>query len=77
MSGQLRLNSNGRWEIVRPFGERVEITSGTMIEVYVYSERRWIPTRIESRCLDIPPYTAEYYSVDGIPLYSGLPARTV
>lgn len=69
MTGELRLNENGRWEIVDEFGNRIELTSGTRIDVAV--SFYWIRTRIE---LKHGQYIA---SEQGVRLYEGQPAREV
>ncbi len=66
MTGVLQFNSFGRWEIVDPLGNRAQITSGDVIEVW--TEDSWTRTRIESG-------PEGYYSVMGFRLYNGLPAR--
>jgi len=79
MQGTLRLNENGRWEIVDQSVDRVgrlicEITSGDVIEVEVAGH--WICTRIESSSRSYPPYSAFYYAVvQGVSLYPGQKAR--
>lgn len=74
MEGKLRKNEIGRWEVVDESGNRLELTSGDVVEVKVADH--WIRTRIESMSSDKPPFTAEYYAVvPGVKLYSGQPAR--
>ena len=76
LTGRLHKNENGRWEIIdespRKLG-RIELTSGDVVELLNGTE--WVTTRIESRNSPAPPFTAEYYAVDGSVLYSGKAAR--
>lgn len=69
MQGKLDKSDGGRWAIVNEVGDREEITSGDVIEVYVYRRAGWVRTRIES-------HGGAYYAVAGVPLYSGQPARS-
>lgn len=77
MDGALRLNSIGRWEIVDDLGNRLELSSGDVVELLNYTggSWAWVQTRIESRGTSQPPYFAEYYAVDGSALYTGKRAR--
>lgn len=78
ITGRLRKNDNGRWEIIDE-GPRIagvlhaELTSGDVVELLNGTE--WVTTRIESRSSNEPPFTAEYYAVDGSVLYNGKVAR--
>lgn len=67
MQGRLRKNLIGRWEIVNDLDERVEISSGDVIEVY-RGERGWVRTRIEHNGRD-------YVALVGGELSTGMLAR--
>lgn len=63
MEGHLRKNQCGRWEIVDNSGNRIEITSGDLIEVQV--GETWIKTRIECGM------DGYYAAVPGLKLFQG------
>jgi hypothetical protein len=78
ITGKLQKNENGRWEIVDEGPHRVgilrcELTSGDVVELCNGTE--WVTTRIESKSSNAPPFTVEYYAVDGSALYTGKLAR--
>jgi len=60
--GTLQMQPSGRWAIVRPGREPVEITSGERFSIEFLGEMRL--TRMEFR--------RGYYTVDGYPLRDGL-----
>lgn len=80
MQGYLRKNEFRRWEIVNDLGERLELTSGDVIElenVLMNGKREWVTTRIESQPEPFPPFKMGYYAVDGAVLYNGKNARYI
>ena len=66
--GTLRMRSSGRWAIVRPGREPVEITSGELFRVEVLGEEGLQLTRMEHL------YAEGYYSADGYELRDGMRA---
>jgi len=68
--GILQMQPSGRWAVVRPGRQPVEITSGELFRVEVNGELK--PTRMEFRHFTGPMkgrtlrgLHGEYYSVDG------------
>lgn len=67
MQGTLKRNEIGRWEIVDSEGKRIELSSGSVVDVKI--DDHWVQTRIEHNGKDYYPM------VMGVSLYSGMPAR--
>jgi hypothetical protein len=85
ITGHLRLNDLGKWEIVADDGSTCVLSSGWVCEVLIAGH--WIRTRLEF-CYGSPPlggyvpcgwpidHDGHYYAVErGVLLCEGLPAR--
>jgi hypothetical protein len=77
ITGKLRRNERGRWEIVDDDERTLELTTGNIIEVQV--GEHWVRTRIE---FDDTPWpgrpTGDYYAITpGVLLCVGLSVRAV
>jgi hypothetical protein len=75
--GTLHLQSSGRWAVMRPGREPVEITSGELFRVEVPGKEGLQLTRMEFRyweTVDGVVKMAGYYSIDGYALRDGLHA---
>jgi len=77
--GILQMQPSGRWAVVRPGRQPVEITSGELFRIDVNGELK--PTRMEFRQFTGPMkgrtlrgLHGEYYSVDGYWLRDGVRA---
>jgi hypothetical protein len=77
ITGKLRRNERGRWEIVDDDERTLELTTGNIIEVQV--GEHWVRTRIE---FDDTPWpgrpNGDYYAITpGVLLCVGLSVRAV
>jgi hypothetical protein len=68
LAGVLQMQPSGRWAVVMPGGETVEITSGEVFRVEVEGKEGLQPTRMEHA------HPGGYYAVEGYPLRDGLRA---